>query len=405
MSSVIHESEASRPSLSFPSAAVLIAFLGAAAVLGAALSFAAYLSSASGVPGEGRDLALSALFGLAFGVVLQRSRFCFYCVSRDFFERRDARGLLGIVVALAVGTLGYHVLFGAFSAAPAPGRLPPGAHIGPVSWVLVAGAASFGLGMSLSGSCISAHLYRLGEGAPTSPLALLGAVFGFVLGFLSWNTLYLGALQEAPVWWLPHFLGYAGSAAVQLVLLGGVAAWLALRHRRVEAIAAGAPWWQRRWPAHVGGLLVAFIAVLAYLRIAPLGVTAELGSLARTAGSQASWFPARLEGLDSFAGCATAIKETLWSTNGAFVVALVLGAFAAALSASDFKPRLPALGESVRAWVGGVLMGWGAMVALGCTVGTLLSGVMAAAVSGWVFAVALFISTWAGWRLRRRLGW
>lgn len=377
------------------------ALLAGTLILAAAFTLTAWFSA---LPGVGRELAISALFGLAFGIVLQRTRFCFYCVSRDFFESRDARGLLGIVAALAVGTLGYHVLFGAFLPQPVPGRLPPGAHIGPVSWVLVAGAAAFGLGMALSGSCISAHLYRLGEGALASPLALLGALGGFVLGFLSWNALYLGTLQSAPVGWLPHHLGYAGSAALQVAVLATLAGLLAWRHRQGDE-AAGQPWWRRRWTATTGGILVGFVAVLSYLRVGPLGVTAELGSLARTAASDASWFPGRLEGLDSFAGCATTVKETLWSENGAFVVALVLGSLAAAAVSGDFRPRRPSVGEALRALVGGVLMGWGAMVALGCTVGTLLSGVMAAAVSGWVFAAVLFPATWLGWRLRRCFGW
>lgn len=385
-------------SLSFPRPPAVLAGM---AVVGVAFALTNWFSA---LPGVGRDLAISALFGLAFGVVLQRSRFCFYCVSRDFFEHRDARGLLGIVVALAVGTLGYHVLFGAFLPQPVPGRLPPGAHIGPVSWVLVAGAAAFGLGMALSGSCISAHLYRLGEGALASPIALLGALGGFVLGFLSWNTLYLGSLQAAPVIWLPHHFGYAGSAALQLGALAAIAGLLAWRHRQRDATEA-LPWWRGRWAATTGGILVGFVAVLSYLRVGPLGVTAELGSLARTAASDASWFPGRLEGLDSFAGCATAVKETLWSENGAFVVALVLGALASAVVSGDFRPRRPTLGEALRAFAGGLLMGWGAMVALGCTVGTLLSGVMAAALSGWVFALVLFPVTWLGWRLRRHFGW
>lgn len=372
-----------------------------AAALAVALYLAYYLAD---VPGNGRELSLSVLLGIAFGVVLQRSRFCFYCVTRDFFAERDARGLLGIITALAVGTLGYHVLFGAFLPDPTTGRLPPGAHIGPVSWVLAAGALSFGFGMALSGSCISAHLYRLGEGSPTSPIALVGALGGFVLGFLSWNTLYLRALQEAPVAWLPKSLGYDGSVLLQLLLLGLTAALLAWAHRAAPA-AETLPWWRRRWPAYVGGILVGFIGVLAFLRVGPLGVTAELGSLARTAASGASWFPLRLEGLDSFAGCATAVKETLWSENGAFVTGLVLGSLAVAVPSGDFKPRLPRLGESVRALIGGVLLGWGSMVALGCTIGTLLSGIMAAAVSGWVFAVFALIGTWIGWQLRKRRGW
>ena len=49
---------------------------------------------------------LSLWIGMFFGVVLQRSRFCFYCVSRDFIEKRDSKGLLGILVALTIGTIG-----------------------------------------------------------------------------------------------------------------------------------------------------------------------------------------------------------------------------------------------------------------------------------------------------------
>ncbi|MDQ8020505.1 MAG: YeeE/YedE family protein [Moraxellaceae bacterium] len=369
------------------------------------LALAFLLSRHVGAEATGRNLALSVWLGVFFGALLQRSRFCFYCVSRDFIESRDARGLLGIVAALAVGTLGYHVLFGAFLPEPAAGRLPPGAHIGPVSWVLAVGAFAFGIGMAIAGSCISAQFYRLGEGLLSAPVALLGAALGFVLGFLSWNTLYLGSLQAAPVLWLPHHLGYEGSAFVQLLLLGVVAFVLAKLHRAQPASSNGAneaPWWQRRWPTYVGGILIGALGVAAFLRVAPLGVTAELGSVARTTADGFGWLPARLEGLDTFRGCATAIKETLWSNNGAFVVGLVLGAFAAALSAGDFRPKLPTGKELLRAFGGGVLMGWGGMVALGCTVGTLLSGIMAAAVSGWVFAVFAASGLYGGWWLRKR---
>ena len=79
-----------------------------------------------------------------------------------------------MLIALAAGTLGYHAVFGAFLPVPGADRLPPGAHIGPVSVALAVGAFVFGLGMRISGSCISAHFYRIGEGAPGSPFALLG---------------------------------------------------------------------------------------------------------------------------------------------------------------------------------------------------------------------------------------
>lgn len=370
----------------------------------AAIFVAAWLLSS--VPESGRSLSLSVLLGAAFGIVLQRSRFCFYCIARDFIERREAAGLYAVLIALGAGVLGYHAVFGAFLPVPGADRLPPGAHIGPVSLALVAGAFVFGVGMRVSGSCISAHFYRLGEGALASPFALLGAALGFVLGFATWNALYLSMIQEAPVVWLPRHLGYGGSVLLQCGTLLALAWILSRTGRRAGASAQPpAPLWravlQDRWPPAVGGILVGFIGVIAYLRIAPLGVTAELGSLARTAASDWGWLPARLEGLDTFAGCATVVKSVLLSNNGAFVLALVAGAFAAALAAGAFRPRLPSGKDIARNFAGGVLMGWGGMTALGCTVGTLLSGVMAGALSGWVFGAACLAGIWAGLRVAR----
>ena len=392
---------------------------GVAALVAAAIFGWASHLNVSGQEGRGLAFALSA--GAFFGFVLQRSRFCFFCVTRDFFEQRDARGLLGIVAALTVGLIGYHAVFGAFLPIPAPGRLPAGAHIGPVSWVLALGAFVFGVGMTLSGSCIGAHFYRLGEGATASPFALLGALGGFVLGFLSWNALYLGTVYDAPGVWLPQHLGYGGSLALQLGVLGLVAAYLVRRHNQAARPANGeapvasdrspiarnaaAPPQERlpdlmhlvlgaRWPTYVGGLLIGALGVIAYFRSGPLGVTAELGSLARTAAASATWFPTRLEGLDTFAGCATVVKAALFSNNGLFVIGLVLASFASAVAAGQFKPRRLAGGDVLRKFAGGVLMGWGAMVSLGCTVGVLLSGIMAGAVSGWVFAIFCFLGMW-----------
>ncbi|MEX0386062.1 YeeE/YedE family protein [Spiribacter onubensis] len=358
--------------------------------------------------GAGGPLTLSVLLGAGFGVLLQRSRFCFFCVTRDFLEGRDARGLLGIIAALVMGTLGYHLIFGLFVPDPGAGRLPPDAHIGPVSWVLAVAAFAFGVGMSLSGSCISAHLYRLGEGATGSIAALAGVLVGFGLGFATWNTLYLAAIDRAPVLWLPAMTGYGGSVLVQTGLLGGLALLL-MRWHRPDASAAPTTsaglrscLFGQRWPAYVGGLLIGILAIMAYLRVAPLGVTAEIGSVARTAGAGFSLLPERLQGLDGFSGCATAVKDALLSENGAFIIALVLGSLASALAAGDFRPQRVTLGNAAGKLTGGILMGWGAMTALGCTVGTLLSGIMAAAVSGWVFAFFCLLGLWLTWRLQNR---
>lgn len=350
-------------------------------------------------------LVLSLWLGLLFGMSLQRSRFCFYCSAREWLDERNGSGLLAIVLALAIGTIGYWAVFGAFMPTINPSRLPPQAHIGPVSWVLALGACLFGIGMALAGSCVSALLYRAGEGALPTLLGLLGTLIGFALGFMLWNPLYLAAIQQAPTIWLPHYLGYQGALLLQLGLLGLLAALIYKRHQAPPAAAkpiSTLPWWQRPWSPTAGGLLVAGIGVIAYLRVSPLGVTAELGSLARTAAAGAELLPSTLHGLDGLRGCATALKTTLWSNNGVFIVALVAGSWASAMLSGQFRWQAVTANNALRNLLGGVLMGVGALLALGCTVGTLLSGIVAGALSGWVFLVFVSAGLLIGKAIRAR---
>lgn len=348
-----------------------------------------------------------AVIGGLFGAVLQRSRFCFYCIFTDFFENKDARGILGLLVALLVGTLGYHAVFGAFLPVPDGQQLPPDAHIGAVSWILPLSALSFGFGMALAGSCISAQLYRIGEGLVTAPVAILGVLLGFGLGFWSWNTLYLKWMQEAKPLWLPNELGYAGSLTLQIILLMALIliCLFAIQRRRKHSdmlpqVTVFQAIFQQRWPTWVGGVLVGIIATVAYFRVGALGVTAELGSISRTALSQ-FWDLSRLAGLDRLTGCLTIVKETILSNNGVFVLSLIFGSFITAVLAGQFKLQTQPFKGLCRIFLGGVLMGWGAMVSLGCTVGVLLSGIMAGAVSGWIFAIFCVAGAWLGWYLRK----
>lgn len=386
-----------------------IAAIAATGLLGALLLGAQALQAQPG----GRTLAFALLTGGLLGLVLQRSRFCFYCHARDWFEDGNPRGLLAIVLALAVGSVGMTVILGGWVPVPEPGKLPPDMHIGPVSGVLVLAGLAFGTGMVVSGSCISAHWYRLAEGSPVAPFALVGTALGFVLGFRTWNPLYSLAVADAPVVWLPAHLGYGGALALQLAVLGAIAAWLwrgfarelppAPASRQVPKLRT--VWrqlWTGRWPYWVGGLAVGGIAALAIVRMRPLGVTATLGGATRQGAQSLGWIPERLHGLDGFAGCATT-PQASWLTPNALVLAgLIAGAFIAGLASRQFAPRWPTGREAARGLAGGVLLGWGAMTGLGCTVGTLLSGTMAGALSGWVFGLSLFVAVWAGLKAKAR---
>ncbi|PJF43346.1 MAG: hypothetical protein CUN50_00005, partial [Candidatus Thermofonsia Clade 1 bacterium] len=176
---------AASTSLKNPKVAAAVRIGLAWLILGALLALAFSLHE---TPNRGAAASLSLLIGVALGVIFQRGRFCFFCIFRDFIEQRNSSGLFAILSALAVGGIGYAIVFGAFMPNPSGQGLPPDAHIGPVSWVLALGGLIFGLGMALSGACISGHLYRLGEGYTRAPFALIGSLIGFGVGFFTWHT-------------------------------------------------------------------------------------------------------------------------------------------------------------------------------------------------------------------------
>ena len=75
-----------------------------------------------------------------------------------------------------------------------------------------------------------------------------------------------------------------------------------------------------------------------------------------------------------------------------------LGSFAAALPGRRFSLEPLNLRQTGTSLLGGVMVGWGAIIGLGCTVGVFLSGTQAFAVSGWVFAASVVCGLALGYR-------
>ena len=257
---------------------------GLAALLVIGLLFSAYQLSDN--EGTGANAALSLLIGSALGIAFERGRFCFFCIFRDAIEDRDTTPFLSILSALAVGAIGYAVIFGQFLPDTSSDRLPPNAHIGPVSTALVVAGLAFGIGMALSGACISGHLYRIGQGSLRAYPALFGSLIGFGLGFKSWNTLYSKSISDAPTTWLPHYLGYGGSLALTLLLLALIAV-VAIKFgknstplsnpvaTKIDLASLRQSLLINRWRPLTTGAIFGVIGTFAYLRIEPLGVTRQ----------------------------------------------------------------------------------------------------------------------------------
>ncbi len=361
-------------------------------------------------PALGSNASFSLLIGTALGIAFERGRFCFFCIFRDGIEYRITSPFLSVFSAIAVGAIGYAIVFGLFLPDTTTGELPPAAHIGPVSWVLALAAFVFGIGMALSGACISGHLYRLGQGSLRAIPALLGSLVGFGLGYLTWNDLYLGSIQGAPTLWLPHLLGYSGALVATLAAVVGLSI-LALKLGKkadkysipvAEPISLSSLRDQlvkRRWSPVFSGAIVGVIGVIAYLRIEPLGVTRQIGSSTRTFLDSNGLIPETLNGLDVMSGCVGLITDLI-TNNGWILIGIVVASFAAALSGNRFKVGGLTLPNGLTALVGGVLLGWGGMTALGCTVGVLLSSTQAFSIAGWVFFAFALFGTYVGIKLK-----
>jgi hypothetical protein len=102
--------------------------------------------------------------------------------------------------------------------------------------------------------------------------------------------------------------------------------------------------------------------------------------------------------MEGLGACAMTVAEGSWFTSGFFLnFGIVAGALASALFAREFKLRIPQTPvRYVQSIVGGVIMGYGAGLGLGCTLGAFFSAVPSLALSGWVYAVGLAVGAYLG---------
>ena len=78
---------------------------------------------------------------------------------------------------------------------------------------------------------------------------------------------------------------------------------------------------------------------------------------------------------------------------------IVLGALIGALLSGQFALRLTTGRDLVRSGIGGVLLGIGAVLGMGCTIGGFLSAFSALSLAGPLFMIGLFVGTYMGLRL------
>ena len=192
----------------------------------------------------GRLWAAAAIYwivGLAFGFVLQRSRFCFTAAFRDLFLLGDGRMLRGVLAGLGVATVGFAFVMYNYVPRLAPEHFPAFAGISPVGSTTLIAGLMFGFGMVIAGGCMSGNLYRIGEGYVASVVALLGMLGGLIVMMLTWNWWYEVLVVRQPMVWLPHTLGWTGAVVLTLLGLLGVYALLVWWEQRADMLMPAFP--------------------------------------------------------------------------------------------------------------------------------------------------------------------
>lgn len=393
--------------------------IGGLVVLGA-LILAAVMS-------ETEDkLAFLWLLAVAGGFTLQRSRFCFASAFRDIFLFGSARTMKGIILGLGVVTTGFAIIMHDMIPSPSFGFLPDQAHVLPVGASTVVGGLLFGFGMVVAGGCVSGSLYRMAEGYVGSWVSAGGIVIGLGLLWQTWNWWWTNVISHEPSIWLPSVLnlGYGGGVAVTfagLIAMFLLVVWWESRaglfmpnlsrteepEISVSQKLAGLrkTVFIRGWSAAVGGAVLGGIVILMYMTHMPWGVTGELARLSNTAMSFLNFAAPSPLGLDSMGGCTgQGGGGGLFTHSFAVTVGLLPGSLAAALFAGEFKLRFPkSPTRYFQALGGGVLMGYGAGLAIGCTIGAFFSSIPSLSVSGWVFAVALAGGAFLGVQAIKRI--
>jgi len=162
------------------------------------------------------QLGIYWTFGILFGFVLQKSRFCFTAALRDPIIAGSTSLLRAVLFSMAVMTV-FFAIIQYTALANGVSEVPGRVHA--VGWHIVIGAFIFGLGMVIAGGCATGTLMRIGEGFLMQVIALLGFLIGSLWGardFPWWEKIFI---EKSPTIHLADIFGWLGAVLIQLFIL------------------------------------------------------------------------------------------------------------------------------------------------------------------------------------------
>ena len=376
-----------------------------------------------------QDLAIYWLVGISTGFTLQRSRLCFASGFRDIFLMRQGHTMKGILVGLGISIIGFSVIMSTIYPVPNGISIPNDAHILPVGLATITGGLLFGIGMVLAGGCVSGSLYRMGEGYLTSWVTIIGVTIGTFLLNQTWNWWWDLSINTDPLIWLPNHFGYGPTILISLALIF-------IFYLLIIKIESSAPKFnipiiksasnttqnsnflqllsplykkifKDGWSPIIGATTLGFINILLFIKFAPLGVVGEISRWGSYAGNIIGYPIPPLKGLSDLAGCSLEemVQGAFYAHNSFFLNSgIIIGSFSGAVIANEFKLRISrSKMRYTQSLIGGVIMGYGAGLAIGCTIGAFFSAIPSLALSGWLFAISLLIGAYIGSKIITKL--
>lgn len=348
-------------------------------------------------------VVLGAVLGLMLGAVSQASRFCTMGALTDLYTFGDGSRMRQWLLAGLVALLGTQALMLTGAA-----RLDTAIYLQPrLSWLShLLGGTLFGVGMVLASGCGTRSLVRAGTGslkalvvlvvlAVSAQVSLRGALAGPRVNGLDLVALDLGGPADLPSW-LARTAGLP-ELPTRLLLLAGLtlaaAAWI--WRGRAELGRAG-------W---LGGLAVGGLAVAAWW------ITGGLGHLPEHPETlEAAWLGTasrRPEGLSFVAPVGASLgylelasdRNTVLNFGIALVGGTLLGSLASALLRGQFRLETFAdAADTAHHLLGAVLMGFGGVLAVGCTVGQGLSGLSLLSLGTPLALAGFALGSYLAWR-------
>jgi hypothetical protein len=349
--------------------------------------------------------------GLVLGVVAQASRFCTMGALSDRFSFGGSTRLMMWVLAVLAAAAGSLVLIQA-GLLDATRTLPWSERFVWLSYIV--GGTLFGIGMVLSSGCPQRNLVKAGAGSLKS-LVTLG-----VAAVAAQMTLR-GLFAEARTRGLDVFnVQLGGPQDVGSLIAGATGAPAAgTRWVVLALVMLGCAVWLWRHRAEMEPLHWASGIVVGLLVVGAWALTGHIGFLPEHPDTlEPAWmgtYSHRPEGLSFAAPLGHGMDLlTLWSdkntvlTFGVIVsLGVVLGSTASALWRHEFHIESFRTPQDLATHVaGGVLMGFGGVTALGCSIGQGISGLSLLSAGACLAVAGMVFGTWAAlrwqnWRIER----